>query len=45
VGSFGNEPILEQDFSELGCVNTVASFEFQTLEKTSASDFFDQWTL
>tara|TARA_B110000285_G_C15011391_1_gene556632 strand:+ start:80 stop:217 length:138 start_codon:yes stop_codon:yes gene_type:complete len=45
VGSFGQEPVLEQDFSELVSINTVASFEFQTLEKTSGSDFFDQWTL
>ena len=45
VGSFCQHTVFEEKFSEHVTVDTVAFFEFQTLEKTSSSDFVDQWTL
>jgi len=44
VGSFCQHTVFEEEFSENVTVDTVAFFEFQTLEKTSSSNFIDQWT-
>ena len=45
VSGFCNHTVLEKEFGEHVTVDAVAFFEFQTLEKTSSSDFVDQWTL